>query len=555
MSDTTTEKTGDTASDAKGAALAEAPAEAPVDESRILRDRREKADRMREAGINLYAQRFDPTHSAAQVRANEASLVRPAQDAESTEPEEPAKTVRMAGRVILRRPMGKAGFLTFIDESGRFQAYIKRDVTDEAGFELFKKMLDVGDIIGIEGPIFVTRKGELTIQADRLTLLTKAMRPLPEKWHGLKDVEQRYRQRYVDLIVNSEVRETFRRRSAIISSLRSQLDGRGYMEVETPMMQLICGGAAARPFETHHNALDLDLYLRIAPELFLKRLTVGGFERVYEINRNFRNEGISTHHNPEFTMLELYTAYWDYTDTMTLVEELFRKTALEVLGTTEIKYQGHEVDLAEPFVRARILDLVATELGLGEEHGLAWGMDSLDPVIELSMAAIEKIEAERPEAKGLAEAVKSADSSDEALMHLFEELAEPGIVKPTFVMDYPKSLCPLTKSSEADPAVAERFELFCCGFELANAYSELNDPAEQLARFEDQVRRGEGGDAEAMKEVDHDYVTALEYGMPPASGLGIGIDRFVMLLTDSPSIRDVILFPLMRPAKGSTDGS
>ncbi len=558
MSDTTTEKTGATTSDTKGAAPAEAPAEAPVDEGRILRDRREKADRMREAGINLYAQRFDPTHSSAQVRANEASLVKPAEDtdsAETSESPEPAQIVRMAGRVILRRPMGKAGFLTFIDESGRFQAYVKRDVTDAAGFELFKKMLDVGDIVGIEGPIFVTRKGELTIQADRLTLLTKAMRPLPEKWHGLKDVEQRYRQRYVDLIANPEVRDTFRQRSAIISSLRSQLDARGYMEVETPMMQLIYGGAAARPFETHHNALDLDLYLRIAPELFLKRLTVGGFERVYEINRNFRNEGISTRHNPEFTMLELYTAYWDYTDTMTLVEELFRKTALDVLGTTEIKYQGNEVDLAEPFVRAPILDLVAAELGLGAEHGLAWGLDSLGSVIDLCIPAIEKIEAERPEAKSLADAVKAADSADEALMHLFEELAEPGIVQPTFVMDYPKSLCPLTKSSQADPAIAERFELFCCGFELANAYSELNDPDEQLARFEDQVRRGERGDAEAMKEVDHDYVTALQYGMPPASGLGIGIDRFVMLLTDSLSIRDVILFPLMRPAKGSTDRS
>lgn len=505
---------------------------AAVQESRVIAARREKAERMKGEGANLYVQRYDPTHLAEEVRRGHDALIAS------------GGPVRMAGRVVLHRSFGKAGFLTFQDDSGRFQAYIKKDTTDPAGFDLFKKDLDVGDIVGIEGPIFITKKGELTIQADKLELLTKSLRPLPEKWHGLKDTELRYRQRYVDLIVNQESRDTFRIRSRTISALRRQLDELGYMEVETPMMQSIYGGATARPFRTHMNSLDLDLYLRIAPELFLKRLLVGGFEKVYEINRNFRNEGLSTRHNPEFTMLELYTAYWDYRQTMDLTEKLFRDTAHGILGTTLITYQGQSVDLGKPFRRKKMLDLVGEELDLGENHGLKWGGESIPELMKA-------LESARPRLGQLVEAMAEKDSADEALVFLFEELAEPKIVEPTFVCDFPKSLCPLAKSAEDDPATAERFELFCCDLELANAYSEMNDPGEQLARFEEQVAKRAEGDVEAMSEVDHDYVQALEYGMPPASGLGIGIDRMVMLFTDSPAIRDVILFPLMRPSARS----
>lgn len=506
----------------------------PVDESRVLRQRREKADRLSEQGLNLYAQRYNPTHTAVEVRTHEKALI------------ESGESVRMAGRVVLHRSFGKAGFFTFSDFSGRFQAYVKKGVTEEAGFELFKKGLDIGDIVGIEGPIFITKKGELTIQADQLCLLTKSLRPLPEKWHGLKDVEIRYRQRYVDLIVNEESRKTFQTRSAIISSIRRQLDARGYLEVETPMMQTIYGGATAKPFQTHMNSLGLDLFLRIAPELFLKRMLVGGFDKVYEINRNFRNEGLSTRHNPEFTMLELYTAYWDYNQTMDLTETIIRATAEEVLGTTKLTYQGQEIDLATPFHREKILDLIAKELGLNiEDHGLKWGPGSVADLIAQLEAKGANL---GPHKDALGEHTSNAD---EALFFLFEELAEPKIVHPTFACDFPKSLCALAKSAEADENVAERFELFGGGLEMANAYSELNDPAEQLARFEDQVERKAAGDEEAMSEVDMDYVRALEYGMPPASGLGIGIDRLVMFLTDSPAIRDVILFPLMRPESES----
>jgi len=504
------------------------PQEAAAEENRVLKSRREKRDRMRDEGRVLYAQRYAPTHKAAEVRAAEETL------------KDSGEVVRMAGRLMLHRSFGKAGFLTFSDESGRFQAYVKKGTTSEEGFELFKKNLDVGDWIGIEGPIFVTKKGELTVQADQLVLLTKSMRPLPEKWHGLKDVETRYRQRYVDLIVNDDSREVFKTRSKIISFMRRMLDDRGYLEVETPMMQTIYGGATAKPFQTHLNALGMDLYLRIAPELFLKRLVVGGLEKVYEINRNFRNEGMSTRHNPEFTMLELYTAYWDYNQTMELTEEIFRETARQVLGKTEIEFQGTAIDLAKPFERAKMLHLVERALGLTEGgNGLKWGLASVAEAEELLKAAGVNV-------GGLKGHLEDSTTADEALLALFEALAEPKIRQPTFVYDFPKSLCALAKSAEDDPATAERFELFAGGLELANAYSELNDPEEQLMRFEQQVEQKLAGDDEAMNEVDLDYVRALEHGMPPASGLGIGIDRFVMLLTDSPAIRDVILFPLMR---------
>lgn len=508
------------------------------DENRLMRERREKAERIAGAGIELYVHKFEPTHSAKQVRESQEALVA------STE------EVSMAGRILTIRIMGKAGFFTFIDETGEFQGYVKSEVTEAAGYDLFKNSLDMGDIVGIHGPIFVTKKGELTIQSKQLKLLSKSMRPLPEKWHGLRDVEQRYRQRYVDLIVNPEVRETFRTRSRVISAFRRALDGRGYMEVETPMMQSIYGGATARPFTTHLNALELDLFLRIAPELFLKRLLVGGFERVYEINRNFRNEGLSTRHNPEFTMLELYTAYWDYRDTMRLTEELIRGVAMEAAGKSTFTYQGREVDLAQPFRRAPMLTLVARALGLDENsHGLRWGMASVGDLVKITGPALEKNHA-GVDLRTL-KPPEEFESADEALVHLFEALVESHIVEPTFVHDFPKSLCPLAKSAPGDPATAERFELFSCGLEMANAYSELNDPAEQLARFQDQVKKRARGDMEAMSEVDMDYITALEYGMPPASGLGIGIDRLVMYLTDSPAIRDVILFPLMRPSARS----
>ncbi|MBI1783774.1 lysine--tRNA ligase [Candidatus Sumerlaeota bacterium] len=526
-------------------------AEPTVDESHVIRERHEKAQKLRAAGMNLYAQKFAPTHTAAQVRANQESLVDKQHGESDGGP--PPPTVVMAGRALLIRSFGKAGFITFSDQTGKFQAYVKKDVTDPAGFELFAHGLDAGDIIGVEGPIFVTKKGELSIQANKLTLLTKSVRPLPSKWHGLKDMELRYRQRYVDLIVNEDVRKTFMLRSKIISTLRSILDARGYMEVETPMMQLIYGGAAAKPFMTHHNALDLDLYLRIAPELFLKRLVVGGLEKVYEINRNFRNEGLSTRHNPEFTMLELYTAYWDYMDTMALTEELIREVVLKMvelkmIETPQLTFMGNEIDLAKPFRRLPILEAVARSLGLHESLKLGWGWNWLQLEYHLRHGEDSPSEWTAERSKEVYDKIRAAgETPDEGIVGVFEQLVEPTLIHPTFVYDYPKSLCPLTKSAERDPAIAERFELFCGGLEMANAYSELNDPAEQLARFQDQVNRRAAGDEEAMNEVDMDYVHALEYGMPPCSGLGIGIDRLVMLITGSVSIRDVILFPLMRP--------
>ncbi len=501
-----------------------------IDEDRLVRERRDKAARMREAEIELYVHRFIASHHAADIKARGEELI------------ESGEEVTLAGRVMLVRAFGKAGFLTLDDDSGRLQVYVKMGVTSEAGFDFYKRWLDVGDIVGATGRIFRTKTGELTLEARELKLLTKSLRPLPEKWHGLKDVEQRYRRRYVDLMVNPEVRETFRQRSRAIAFIRRFLDERGYIEVETPMMQTIYGGAAARPFVTHHNTLDTRLYLRIAPELFLKRLTAGGFERVYEINRNFRNEGVSTRHNPEFTMLELYTAGWDYNDTMALTEELIRETAKAVNGHAEIEFQGHKIDLGKPFRRVKILDAVAEALALGAEHPLRWGLRDKEELRGLlGEAALQR--------RDLQVALDRSKSADEALIAAFEEIVEPTLVEPTFVINYPKSLCPLTKSAAGDPTTAERFELFIGVLETANAYSELNDPVEQLARFEDQVNRRTAGDEEAMNEVDRDYVRALEYGMPPCSGLGIGIDRLIMLLTGSPSIRDVILFPLMRPEK------
>jgi len=498
----------------------------PEPRNELIQNRIDKAEAYRARGGNPFVGRFETTHKAADIRANCESLV-----AAGT-------AVRVAGRALTLRAFGKANFFHLLDGSGQIQVYVRKGVTAEADFEVFASTMDAGDIVGVEGKVFVTKTGELTVGAERLTLLAKTFRPLPEKWHGLKDVETRYRQRYVDLITNENVRATFLRRARIISGLRRELDARGYVEVETPMMQRIYGGGAAKPFVTHHNDLDMDLYLRIAPELHLKRLLVGGFDKVYEINRSFRNEGISTRHNPEFTMLEIYTAYWDYTDTMRLLEELLRATALKALGATRFVYQGREVDLGPPFARSEMLEMVRDALGLPQSVRLCWGPEGEEGARAALQAAPEDVRRAVLEKKG--------GGADEILLRLYERCVEPTLWQPTIVCDYPKSLCPLAKSKERDPHTAERFELFVGGLEMANAYSELNDPIEQEACFREQVRRREKGDEEASP-MDEDYVRALEQGMPPASGLGIGIDRLVMLLTDSASIRDVILFPLMRP--------
>jgi len=494
----------------------------------LIQNRVDKAAALREKGRNPFVNRWAPSHRAAAVHAGQADLV------------DSDKLVRVAGRALTLRSFGKASFFHLQDESGRIQVYVKKGMVSEEDFETFRQHVDGGDIVGVEGKVFVTKTGELTIGAARLELLTKAYRPLPEKWKGLRDVETRYRQRYLDLIANEEVRQVFRRRSAIVSFLRRFLDERGYVEVETPMMQPIFGGAAAKPFITHHNTLDMDLYLRIAPELYLKRLIVGGFEKVYEINRNFRNEGISTRHNPEFTMLELYTAWWDYRDTMDLVEEMLRQTAREVLGEAKFVFMDRELDFQAPFQRKRLLDLLRETFRLPGSLHLAWG----DEGAEAAHAILETV----PDDARRSILAGCATTSDDLLIALFEECVEANLWQPTIVYDWPKSKCPLSKGKEGDAHTAERFELYVGGMELANAYSELNDPDEQRRNFEDQVKRRQGGDEEATM-MDEDYVRALEHGMPPASGLGVGIDRLVMLLTGSASIRDVILFPLMRPGR------
>jgi lysyl-tRNA synthetase class 2 len=432
----------------------------------------------------------------------------------------------LSGRIMAVRDFGKAAFLQLEDSSGRIQVFVKRDVVGEEKFALYK-MWDVGDIVGISGTPFITRTGELTIQADTISLVTKAVRPLPEKWHGLKDVEIRYRQRYVDLISNPEVREVFRQRTTLIRHMRDYLDTKGFMEVETPMMQPIPGGAAARPFVTHHNTLDMDLYLRVAPELYLKRLVVGGFERVYEINRNFRNEGISTMHNPEFTMLEFYMAYADYRDMMDFTEDFLRTVVQKTVGDASISYQGIDLDLGRPFTRLAFYEALYAVEGFDR--------DTVgDHVKTLAFARKAQIP------------VSDKDPLGKVHLKIFEHFVEPELSAPTFIYDYPISVSPLSRRSDTDPEVAERFELFAAGMEIANGFSELNDPRDQEDRFRQQVAELDAGDEEAHR-MDHDYIRALEYGLPPTAGEGIGIDRLVMLVTDSASIRDVILFPHQRP--------
>jgi lysyl-tRNA synthetase, class II len=427
--------------------------------------------------------------------------------------------------------MGKASFATLQDMSGRIQVYVNNDVTGTEAHDEFKRW-DLGDIIGAEGTLFRTKTGELTLQATKIRLLSKSLRPLPEKWHGLTDMEQRYRQRYVDLIVNPDSRRTFEIRSRLVQAIREFFVARGYLEVETPMMHPIPGGAVARPFKTHHNALDMQLFLRIAPELYLKRLTVGGLEKVFEINRNFRNEGISTRHNPEFTMLEFYEAYQDYHYLMDLTEALLRECAQKVLGTTTLPYQGAAIDLGRRFDRLTMAEAIAK---YNPQHAAA---DLASPgYLRTALKAFPDVKVYPSDGLGLLQ------------LKLFEATTEDRLVQPTFIVAHPTDVSPLARANDADPAITDRFELFITGREMANGFSELNDPEDQAARFQEQAKAKEAGDEEAMY-YDADYIRALEYGLPPAAGEGIGIDRLAMLFTDSPSIRDVILFPQLKAEEG-----
>ncbi|MFZ1622644.1 lysine--tRNA ligase, partial [Dokdonella sp.] len=439
-----------------------------------------------------------------------------------------ARRVRVAGRILARRIMGKASFVTIQDMSGQIQLFLQGS-TLAGTYEAFKGW-DIGDIVGAEGELMRTRSGELSVKVDGLRLLTKSLRPLPDKWHGLSDIEQRYRQRYVDLIVTPESRNAFALRSRAIGFMRQWLEAepRRFMEVETPMMHVIPGGATARPFVTHHNALDLQLYLRVAPELYLKRLVVGGFERVYEINRNFRNEGVSTRHNPEFTMLELYQAYASYQEIMDLTEDMLRETARATLGRTAMTWEGRDIDLGPPFRRWRMDDAV------------------LEYNPEISREELRNRDAMAAHCARLKVAVKPAHGWGKILLEIFEATVEARLVQPTFITAHPVEVSPLARESDSEPGLTDRFELFIGGKEIANGFSELNDPEDQAARFRAQVDALAGGDDEAM-HFDADYIRALEYGLPPTGGLGVGIDRFVMLLADVASIRDVLLFPYMRP--------
>ena len=495
----------------------------PPDENQIVAERRAKLAKLRAAGPAFPNDfRRKDLASGLQERFGGKSK-------EELEAEKPGPFV-IAGRMLLKRVMGKASFATLQDMSGRIQIYVNNDGTGAEAHEAFKHW-DLGDIIGAEGTLFRTKTGELTLQASKIRLLSKALRPLPEKWHGLTDMESRYRQRYVDLIVNPESRRVFEIRSKLVQAMREFFVARGYLEVETPMMHPIPGGAAAKPFKTHHNALDMQLYLRIAPELYLKRLTVGGLEKVFEINRNFRNEGISTRHNPEFTMLEFYEAYQDYNYLMDLTEELLRESARKVLGTTKLPYQGATIDLEPAFDRLTMAQAIAK---YNPDHKAA---DLAN--VDYLRNALKRF----PDTR-----VFPSDGLGLLQLKLFEATTEDKLVQPTFIVAHPTDVSPLARANDADPSVTDRFELFITGREMANGFSELNDPEDQAARFAEQARAKEAGDEEAMY-FDADYVRALEYGLPPTAGEGIGIDRLAMLFTDSPSIRDVILFPQLKAAE------
>lgn len=493
--------------------------------SSLMNERMRKLAELEAAGVNPYPARFEVRNLAADLHREYAVL-----------PEEgdAAPEVAIAGRLMSLRHHGKVTFAHLQDYSGKMQIYLSRDVLGAPLYDLCKKF-DVGDYLGVEGHLFRTRTGELTVRAGTVQLLTKSLRPLPEKWHGLTDVETRFRQRYLDLIVNREVADAFRKRSRLIAEMRRFLESRGFLEVETPMMQPMAGGAMARPFVTHHNALDISLFLRIAPELYLKRLVVGGFDRVFEINRNFRNEGISTQHNPEFTMLEFYQAYADYRDLMALTEEMLASMAREITGGQQVVYQGQPISFAPPWPKLTLEESLVKLAGLDAE-------------------ALQTEASLRETAGRHGITTLPGWGKGKIMAELFDALVESTLIQPTFIIDFPTELSPLAKAKEGEPTIVQRFELFVGGMELANAYSELNDPREQRARFLDQLRQRDQGDLEAHG-LDEDFLRALEYGMPPTAGEGIGIDRLAMLLTDSPSIRDVILFPLLKPASGEQGGT
>jgi len=486
--------------------------EQEINASELKQVRLDKLGELRAAGIEPFGQKYERDASAQGIIDNFDQME--------------GQEVRIAGRIMSKRRHGKAGFANLQDLSGQIQLYFRQDDVGEEKYDLFKK-LDMGDILGIEGQVFRTQKGEISIHVHDLAYLSKSLNPLPEKWHGLKDVELRYRQRYVDLIVNPEVKDVFIKRSRIIKEIRNYLDEKGFLEVETPMMQPIPGGAAARPFITHHNALNMDLYLRIAPELYLKRLIVGGLEKVYEINRNFRNEGISTKHNPEFTMMELYQAYADFEDMMALTEDLIAAVVEKINGSLQVDFEGETIDFTVPWQRISMLDAIREHTGvdfkvISDDHGA------------------------RQAAAKLGLEGHDNDSRGDLINLIFEEFVEEHLVQPTFIYGHPVEISPLAKRNAENPAFTDRFELFVMRREIANAFSELNDPIDQKERFQKQVEKRASGDGEAHM-MDEDYINALEYGMPPAGGLGIGIDRLVMLITASSSIRDVILFPTLRP--------
>jgi lysyl-tRNA synthetase class 2 len=496
-------------------------------ENELLAQRRANMEALAQLGVDLYPHEFERTDTI--TRLVDAHGARSKDDLEAARVE-----TRTSGRILAIRSFGKANFLVLGDGRARVQVYVRQDSMAERDFQVFK-LLDLGDFVGVAGHLFRTKTNEFTIWASSITFLAKCLVPLPEKWHGLQDIEIRYRQRYLDLIVTPETGRVFELRSRTLAAMRDFLNGRGYLEVETPMMQPMAGGALARPFVTHHNALDMRLFLRIAPELYLKRLLVGGMERVYEINRNFRNEGISTQHNPEFTMLEFYQAYSNYLELMTMTEEMLSEVARKVTGSEDVRYGDTTLSFKAPFRRLPMRAAVCEEAGrrLGRQ---------------VAEAELRELAPAQALAQQLGVALEPGMGPGKVTAALFEALWEASLVQPTFVYDFPTEVSPLSKQKPDDPETVERFELYAGGFELANAFSELNDPAEQRRRFEQQIAERQKGDAEAH-EMDEDYVHALEYGMPPAGGEGVGIDRLVMLLTDSHSIRDVILFPLMRAKK------
>jgi lysyl-tRNA synthetase class 2 len=521
-----------------------------VSESELIRVRREKLERIAALGFVEYPTKADVDTTIAEVVARFG-------DTSGEELESAKASVKIAGRIMGIRAFGKAAFLVLSEKTARIQVYCRMDSLPEREWALYQN-LDVGDWVEVAGTVFRTKTNELSVKASHLGFLVKALRPLPSKWHGLTDVEQRYRQRYVDLIVNDSVKATFATRAKIVRYIRNYFDGHGFIEVETPMMQPIASGAAARPFRTHHNALDLDLFMRIAPELYLKRLIVGGLSRVYEINRNFRNEGISTQHNPEFTMLEFYEAYADYNDLIARTEELFSGLAHEVLGTQTVQFRGNEISFARPFKRFTMKEAIvhfAAESGIIIDEAALEDHDELGKLVirhtDISKGVNAAMDVKPDGTHGAEDKLRiyvAAINDGKLLALLFESIAEKHLIAPTFITDFPTEVSPLSKQRRDDPNYVERFELYIGGMEVANAFSELNDADEQDRRFRQQLGERELGDDEAM-QMDEDYVRALEYGMPPTAGEGIGIDRLTMILTDSPSIRDVILFPLMRPIK------